>query len=223
LKIPSSVLLTVLITMASGCGTFVKGQAANPEAANQRAFTAVAAQGLEKWRSFFVFSSSGYSYIIRADGHSQSTAGNDRPRNFQLKLGLNGHLERFYFLEHEADLLMVYEVSDARSAWAYAVRLDQKTLKSKWIKPMSALNIGPALVEAEYGYLTAANLLIKIDLRSGDSMWQQEDLDKQYALSSAGFRLPSISMDRVFFQEDVESGKTLEVDKKTGKILSVKN
>jgi len=223
LKIPSSLLLIALIIISAAYATNANGQAAEPEATNQKAFTAVEAQGLEKWRSFFVFSSSGYSYIIRADGHSQSTAGNDRPRNFQLKLGLNGHLERFYFVEHDADLLMIYEVSDALSGWAYAVRLDQKTLKPKWIKSMSALNLGPALVEAEFAYLTAANLLIKIDLRSGASVWQQENLEKQYALSSLGFRLPSISNDRVFFQEDIENGKTLEVDKNTGKILSVKN
>ena len=112
---------------------------------------------------------------------------------------------------------------DARSGWGYVVRMDQKKLKPKWIKPVSAFNFGPALVEAEYCYLTAANLLIKIDLRSGAFVWQQEEFEKQYAISSAGFRLPSLSDDRVFFQEDAESGKTLEVDKATGKILSVKN
>jgi hypothetical protein len=212
--------------MAAAYGQIVQAQTTEPEALKQKAFAVVEAQGMEKWRSFFVFSTNGYSYIIRADGHSQSTqsnAENARPRNFQLKMGLHGHLERFYFVEHEGDLLMIYEVSDERSGWGYVVRLDQKTLKPKWTKPVSAVNIGPALIEAEYGYLTAADLLIKIDLRSGASVWQQDELEKQYGLSSAGFRLPSILEERAFFQEDADSGKTLEVDKTTGKILSVRN
>jgi len=127
--------------MAAAYGPIVQAQATEPEALKQKAFTRVEAQGMDKWRSFFVFSTSGYSYIIRADGHSQSTAGNDRPRNFQLKLGLHGHLERFYFVEHEADLLMIYEVSDARSGWGYVVRFDQKRLRPRWIKPVSGLTL----------------------------------------------------------------------------------
>lgn len=209
--------------MAAAHGPIPQAQETKPETLKQEAFTRIEAQGLDKWRSFFVYTTNGYSYISRADGHSQSTAGNDRPRNFQLRLGLHGHLERFYFVEHEADLLMIYEVSDEHSGWGYVVRFDQKTLKPRWIKPLSGLNIGPALIEGDYAYLTAANLLIKIDLRSGVFVWQQEDFQKQYALSSEGFRLPSILGDRVFFQEDAESGKTLEVDKTTGKILNVKN
>ena len=215
--------------MTAAYGHGVQAQATEPDALKQKAFTSVEVQGIDKWRSFFTFSTNGYGYIIRADGQGQSSAkfgttpGSDRPRNFQLTMGQKGHLERFYFVEYEEDVLLMYEVSDSRSDWAYVVRLDQKKLKPKWIKGVSGLNIGPALVEAEYGYLTAANLLIKIDLRSGAFVWQQQEFEKQYALSSAGFRLPSISNERVFFQEESDSGKTLEVDKTTGKILSVKN
>jgi hypothetical protein len=229
LKIPSSVFLTILITISAAYGQIVQAQTTEPEAPKQKGFASVEVQGLDKWRSFFVFSTTEYGYIIRADGQGQITArsqsndGSDRPRNFQLQLGLRGHLERLYFVEHEADVLMIYEVGDSRSGWGYIVRLNQKTLKSRWIKPVSGLNLGPALVEGEYAYLTAANLLFKIDLRSGASVWQQDALEKQYALSSTGFRLPSVSDERVFFQEEAENGKTLEVDKTTGKILSVKN
>jgi len=222
MKIPSLVFLIVLTILAAAYSPIVQAQATEPKGSDQKAFAAVEAQGMDKWRTFFVFSTTGYSYIIRADGHSQSTAGNDRPRNFQLKMGYKGHLENFYFVEHEADLFMIYELSDELSRWGYVVRFDQKTLKPKWIKAVSGLNIGPALIEAEYGYVTAWNLLEKVDLRSGASIWQQKEFEKQYDLSSAGFRLPSILGERVFFQEDWEGGKTLEVDKTTGKILSVK-
>src|SRR5947207_12975387 len=103
------------------------------------------------------------------------------------------------------------------------MRFDQKMFKPKWIKSVSGFNIGPALVEDESCYLTAANLLTKIHLRSVVFVWQQQEFEKQYGLSSVGFRLPSMSGQRMIFQEDLESGKTLEVDKTTGKILGVKN
>ncbi len=72
-------------------------------------------------------------------------------------------------------------------------------------------------------YISAADLLAKIDLRSGEYVWQQEAFQKQYALSLSGFRLPSITEERVYFQEAAEKRKTVEVDKTTGKILNVKN
>jgi hypothetical protein len=187
-----------------------------------KAFDKVEITG-DGFRSFFVFSAGHFHYIIRADGHSESDSGKPRPRNFDLRVGRNGHLVRVYFTEYEGDLLLIYEASDKQYGWGYVERMDQKTLKPRWLKPLNGFNIGPGLVEANYAYLSAVDLLAKIDLRSGDYVWQQLGFQEQYVLSSEGLRLPSIKGERVFFQENAENSKTIEVDKTTGKILSVRN
>ena len=191
--------------------------------AEQRNFAAVDRIGDPGYRSFFMFKTEGAGYTIRADGYAESSSAKARPRNFSLPLGRNGHMVRFYFLEYEGDLLLVYEGSDEEFGWGYLLRLNQKTLKPKWAAPINGFNIGPAALEASHAYLSAANLFAKIDLQTGKYVWQQEGLQKQYALSFNGFRLPLIDEQRILFLEDRSKGKTVELDKASGRILSVRD
>jgi hypothetical protein len=194
-----------------------------PPSAEQRNFEAVGRIGDPGYRSFFMFKTEGGGYTIRADGYAESSSGKARPRNFSLPLGRNGHMVKFYFLEYEGDLLLVYEASDEEFGWGYLLRLNQKTLKPKWAAPINGFNIGPATLEASYAYLSAANLFAKIDLQTGKYVWQEQDPQKQYALSFSGFRLPLIDGQRVLFLEDRSKGKTVELDKASGKILNVRD
>ena len=192
-------------------------------ASEPKAFSKVESLG-DGSRAFFMFGTNGPGYTIRADGFAeQSALGKGRPSNFTLRVGRNGRIVRFYFLEYEGDLLLIYEGSDKQYGWGYVVRLNQKTLKTKWAAPVSDFNLGPGLVEDNYLYFSAANLLARIDLHTGDYAWHQEGVQRKYALSFDGFRLPSITGERVFFQEDGEKGKTVEIDKVTGKSLGVRD
>ena len=194
----------------------------HPAAAPQ-AFSKVESLG-DGSRAFFMFSTNGPGYTVRADGFAeQSAAPKGRPANFSLRVGRNGRIVRFYFLEYEGDLLLIYEGSDEKHGWGYVVRLNQKSLKPKWAAPVSDFNLGPGLVDENNVYFSAANLLAKIDLQTGEYVWRQEDLQKKYSLSFDGFRLPSIEGKRVLFPEDGEKGKTVEIDKVTGKILGVRD
>ena len=218
MKTLTSIILTLLALTAAAQEPIHQSTPA-PE---PRPFTKVESLG-DGTRAFFMFGTNGPGYTIRADGFAeQSGAGKHRPTNFTLRVGRNGHIVRFYFLEDEGDLLLIYEGSDKRYGWGYVVRLNQKTLKSKWAAPVSDFNLGPGLVEDSYLYFSASNLLAKIDLHSGAYVWQQEDVQRKHALSFDGFRLPSITGERVSFQEDGEKGKTVEIDKVTGRILSVR-
>lgn len=194
-----------------------------PVSAEQQNFTAVGAVGDPGYRSFFMFKTEGGGYTIRADGYAESSSAKARPRNFSLPLGRNGHMVRFYFLEYEGDLLLVYEGSDGEFGWGYLLRLNQKTLRPKWAVPINGFNIGPATLEANYAYLSAANLFAKLDLQTGKYVWQEDDLQKQYALSFSGFRLPLIDGQRILFLEDRSKGKTVELDKASGRILNVRD
>src|SRR5262245_8169202 len=84
-------------------------------------------------RSFFVWSTSVGNYVVRHDGMGEFTSPAGLRRVFMLKLGAKARIDRVYFIEHERDLFLLYEVHDASSRWAYLVRMEQTKRKARWI------------------------------------------------------------------------------------------
>ena len=98
-------------------------------------------------RSFFVFSTSAGNYVIRQDGMGEVTLPQGLRRVFYLKLGAKGRLERVYFLEHQGDLFLLYEVHDATSEWAYLLRMEQKKRKPRWLTPLPSVEIDAPIIQ----------------------------------------------------------------------------
>jgi hypothetical protein len=215
----------ILFFILIACAGPVRSQEPSlSSAAEERSFTAIVPIGEPGYRSFFKFSTKGGGYIVRADGFAEVHSGKARARLFSLPLGRSGHMVRFYFLEHEDDVLLIYELSDERLGWGYLVRLNQKTLKPKWALPINGFNIGPGLVDStNNAYLSAANLFARVDLKTAKYVWQQEDPQKQFPLGFYGFRLPQLEGDRVLFSEDRQNGKTVEIERSSGKIIAVRD
>lgn len=182
------------------------------------AFSRVERIGDANARSFFVFASSVRHYTIRHDGQGESYGANLMRKKFNLRVAPQGRLQRLYFLELDGDLVLAYEIGDGLSGWGYIERVNQKTLKVLWTTPVSGFNIGRGLVESEDLYLSASNLLAKVDLHSGHYVWQVSDIGKQEPVGE--FTLPRLIRDRVVFQEDGGSGRTIEVDKVSGRVLN---
>jgi len=217
----AAILFLILTAWAGPCQSQEPSPSSSPE---ERSFAAVGRIGDPGYRSFFMFKTKDGGYTIRADGYAESSSGKARPRNFSLPLGRSGHMVRFYFLEHENDLLLIYELSDERLGWGYLVRLNQKTLKPKWVIPINGFNIGPGLVDTTgNAYLSAANLFARVDLKTGTFVWEQQDPQKQFPLGFDGFRLPHLEGDRVLFSEDRQKGKTVEIEKSSGRIIAVRD
>ena len=84
-------------------------------------------------RSFFMFSTSAGNYTIRQDGMGEYTSPGGLRRVFYMRLGAKGRIEQVYFLEHERDLFLLYEVHDATSQWAYLMRMEQQKRKPRWL------------------------------------------------------------------------------------------
>lgn len=213
---PGVLLLLTLLVTVTGAQEPVKQSAPEPE---QRVFNKVERVG-DGFRTFFMFSASSHEYTIRADGLAESRLGRARQQNFNLKTD-RGHIEQVYFDEQGSDLLLLYEVSDKLNGWGYIGRLNQTTFKFKWLTPISGFNLGPALIEGDDLYLTAVSRVAKLDLRSGAYAWQLEDLQQKYASSFQAFQAPWIKGDHVFFKEELAPFKTIEVDKLSGKIITI--
>jgi hypothetical protein len=82
--------------------------------------------------SFFLFSTSAGNYIVRHDGMGEFTSPKGMRRVFTLRVGARGRIEQIYFLEHEGDVFIFYEVNDA----AFLVRMEQTRRKMRWIAPI---------------------------------------------------------------------------------------
>jgi hypothetical protein len=92
-------------------------------------------------RSFFLFSTSAGNYIVRQDGMGEFTSPKGMRRVFSLRV--KGRIERVYFLEHEGDVFICYEVNDA----ALLVRMEQSKRKIRW---STEVDRGVPVVEGDY-------------------------------------------------------------------------
>ena len=100
-------------------------------------------------RSFFVLSTSAGNYIIRHDGMGEFTSPAGLRRVFMLKVGAKGRIDRVYFLEHQRDLFLMYEVHDATSQWAYLARLEQVKRKARWVVEVDGGDLGAPVIQGE--------------------------------------------------------------------------
>ena len=77
-------------------------------------------------RSFFLFSTSAGNYIVRQDGMGEFTSPKGMRRVFRLSV--KGRIEQVYFLEHEGDVFICYEVNET----TVVVRMEQTKRKIRW-------------------------------------------------------------------------------------------
>ena len=93
-------------------------------------------------RSFFLFSTSAGNYIVRHDGMGEFSSPKGMRRVFNLRV--KGRIERIYFLEHEGDVFIYYEMNDA----AFVVRMEQTKRKIRWTASID--DRGVPVIDGEY-------------------------------------------------------------------------
>ena len=93
-------------------------------------------------RSFFLFSTSAGNYIVRHDGMGEFSSPKGMRRVFNLRV--KGRIERVYFLEHEGDVFICYEMSDA----ALVVRMEQTKRKIRWTASID--DRGVPVIDGDY-------------------------------------------------------------------------
>jgi hypothetical protein len=89
-------------------------------------------------RAFFRFETSVGKYTVRYDGFVEVYANNaanlKRKRAFFLSMVGKGRLENIYFIEHEGDLFLRYDVINQGS---YLTRVDQRGRTQRWVRPLN--------------------------------------------------------------------------------------
>ena len=112
-------------------------------------------------RSFFLFSTSAGNYIVRHDGMGEFSSPKGMRRVFSLRV--KGRIERVYFLEHEGDVFICYEMTDA----AFLVRMEQTKRKLRWSAEIDAR--GAPTIEGD------SVVVNSVRLRKGDGSVVRQD------------------------------------------------
>ena len=99
------------------------------------AFTVADRVGEPGERSFFLFSTSAGNYVVRHDGMGEFSSPKGMRRVFRLNV--RGRIEQIYFLEHEGDVFICYEVNET----TFVVRMEQTKRKIRWTASLGARGV----------------------------------------------------------------------------------
>jgi hypothetical protein len=92
-------------------------------------------------RAYFRFETSVGKYTVRSDGFVEVYANNSfnhmRKRAFFLSMVGKGRLENIYFIEHEGDLFLRYDVINQGS---YLTRVEQRPRTQKWSRALNTVS-----------------------------------------------------------------------------------
>ena len=124
-------------------GVLVLSSTAFGNAGPPEAFALADRVGEPGERSFFLFSTSAGNYIVRQDGMGEFSSPKGMRRVFTLRVGARGRIDQIYFLEHQGDVFIFYQVNDA----AILVRMEQTRRKIRWTTPIT--NTGVPVIDGE--------------------------------------------------------------------------
>ncbi|HYV11926.1 MAG TPA: hypothetical protein VE980_13580 [Pyrinomonadaceae bacterium] len=99
------------------------------------AFTVADRVGEPGERSFFLFSTSAGNYVVRHDGMGEFSSPKGMRRVFRLNV--RGRIDQIYFLEHEGDVFICYEVNET----TFVVRMEQTKRKIRWTASVGARGV----------------------------------------------------------------------------------
>jgi len=176
----------------------------------------------------FEFELKGFSYRIRANGNGQRTKGEggSKTRRFNLRLEGRDYIETIYYAEYEGDLLVACNVGDGDAGAGLVFRLEQPSMRALWKQQIPAFNVGEPLRDGGSLYVTGIGFIGRLDLRTGEYVWQHDDLDdarRGAPGSFNSFEVPELDGDTVLFRDRpvYNPRKTVVVKKRTGEIIRI--
>ena len=178
----------------------------------------------EKWK----FSLGANRYEINRDGSGKRLNSQNESLKFRLSLEEDGFLDRaIYFAEYENDLLLISEIDYGCSGAGFILRLDGKTLKTKWMTDILGFNVPRGLIENNSAYLGGLGFAGKINLDTGKYIWKHEEFYRKYKESGAFniFETPVIKGNEIIYTENREKygdpSNVIVFDKMNGKVIKV--
>ncbi len=180
--------------------------------------------GYESWN----FPINTDKYEINKGGCGKKTSKNNVIKKFCFSIKDAAFIDKaIYFAEYQGDLVILGELSFGDSGSGFIVRINEKTLTTKWRTSIPTFNIAKGLIEDNSAYLAATGFVSKVDLESGKYIWKYDDLYRKYDESGAFnvFLTPQVENNLVIFKEEdtLKRGfnHQIHVNKSSGKIIKV--
>ncbi len=173
----------------------------------------------------FEFSIADFRYLVLNDGNGVRVDSRNNSSPFGLPLADADYIEQLEYLDTEGDPIIIYGVTDGEGSGGNVIRLDERTLVQKWLANVPGFNIGEAVVKDHWLYLSAIGFVGKLDLDSGNYVWQYDGLYKKKPGIFNSFERPIIDQEVVKFTEQLSpyaKGEpvTIVVVDSTGRIIS---
>jgi hypothetical protein len=173
----------------------------------------------------FEFEMNGFAYRINSNGNGRRTK-HARARGFNLRLDSGDSIGQLFYTEFGGDLLLLLHVRGAGDGAGLVTRLEQPSMRGLWRQRIDASDVGRPLREGHDLYVTGKGFVGRLDLRTGEYVWQQgglEDVRGDEPKPLNAFDEPELKGDAVLFRERpvYNPRRTLVIDKKSGKILRV--
>lgn len=188
-----ALLLMPALLLAGGVAAAQEPGATGGDAADKRIFRQARGTGAsaEAPPEAFEFELSGYSYHVRNNGAGRRMK-DGRTRLFNLRLEGRDFIERVYFAEYESNVILVCQVSDGDAGEGFVVRLEQPSMRARWRRIIPAFNVGMPARDGTSLYLTAARFVARLDLKTGEYIWEHEGLGQSAGLEKpAGVEAPA--------------------------------
>jgi hypothetical protein len=171
----------------------------------------------------FKFSSKGDMFTIRYDGCGVVEGMTERIE-FKLELPETFTIYELSYLRVDRDLVLVYLLGSGIGGSGRICRLNGNTLLPKWEANVMGFNLGEAVARGGFLYLSAINLVAKLDLHSGRFVWMHEKLDQMFPSAFNSFQRPILRGPNVLFTEVLPpyasgSAITIVVEDETGRIV----
>jgi hypothetical protein len=124
----------------------------------------------------FSFVTVGEHYVIGPDGIGWRLINDQTQQPFVLPLDTGLYVERLGFTRFQGDPLFIYQQTDNEGASGWVARFDANTLRLKWSARVPGFNVGFALLDAAYLYVTCFGFVGKLDLSTGQYAWRHDNL-----------------------------------------------
>jgi hypothetical protein len=172
--------------------------------------------------SSFDFQIGRYVYRVNITGNGYRHKGKDE-RRFNLRFGPGEEISYLYYAKFRGDILLLCEVKGARGGTAYALRLEQPSMRALWTTNVPATATGEPAFDDRRLYVTGKNFVGAYDIDTGEYLWLLDKF-KGPADEFTAFEVPEPRGREVLFRTRPDyngAPRTVAVDKKTGEIVRV--
>ena len=180
--------------------------------AEERTATVIDAQesGESAGKTFnFTLHQTTYSISVRGVGKRFG------PTGTQNMFSLEPGLDRLKLVEFSGDPIFIYEVHD-EDGYGVVTRLASRSLTAKWRTTLPGFNVGAAIANGRWLYVTCIGFVGKLDQETGKYSWSRSDLYDRGAFNS----FDSLSFDRGKLICIGSAGEHIILDAASGKTLS---